>query len=86
MSILDSKAEDQLLYSIYLCLNRVGPIHEGLELGLGESLLLKAVASASGKSLATVKMEVGKLGDLGKVVQVLRFLSVHLQTYFSVLC
>lgn len=64
--------EDQLLYSIYLCLNRVGPAHLGLELGLGEGILIKAVASSTGKSLQTVKTEVGKLGDLGKVVQISR--------------
>jgi DNA ligase N terminus len=49
---------------------QVGPLHEGLELGLGESILMKAVASSTGKTLAAVKALVSKQGDLGKVVQV----------------
>lgn len=64
--------QTQLLYSIYLCVNRVGPVHEGAELGLGESILLKAVASSTGKTPIQVKVELGKLGDLGKVVETSR--------------
>lgn len=48
----------------------MGPIFEGLELGLGESLLIRAVASSSGKSVASIKADVSRLGDLGKVMQV----------------
>ena len=48
----------------------MGPVFEGLELGLGESILIRAVASSSGKSVASIKAEVARFGDLGKVMQV----------------
>lgn len=46
----------------------MGPIHEGLELGLGESLLIRAVAASSGRAIASVKADVERLGDLGSVI------------------
>lgn len=52
---------------VYLCINRLGPDYEGLELGLGESLILKALAESTGRSLADVKKQYNKLGDLGQV-------------------
>lgn len=72
LDFFERKAQQQLLYAVYLCLNRIGPVHEGKELGLGESMLLKAVASSTGKTLPQVKAELARLGDLGKVVQISR--------------
>jgi DNA ligase 1 len=46
------------------------PDYEGLELGIGESLLMKAICESSGKTLAAVKAEYKKIGDLGMVAQV----------------
>lgn len=39
-AILASNPPD-LLPTVYLCTNRVAPAHEGLELGVGESILIK---------------------------------------------
>ncbi|CAN6639578.1 DNA ligase 1 [Trichomonascus vanleenenianus] len=51
----------------YLCINRLGPDYEGLELGLGESLIMKALAEATGRTLAQVKADYKESGDLGLV-------------------
>ncbi|KAI8916019.1 ATP-dependent DNA ligase [Gorgonomyces haynaldii] len=58
-----------LLECVYLCLNRVGPEYEGKELGLGESLLIKAIAQSTGKSTQAVKSLYESKGDLGLVAQ-----------------
>lgn len=52
---------------VYLCINRLGPDYEGLELGLGESLIIKALAESTGRSPGDVKKQYVKLGDLGQV-------------------
>lgn len=59
----------------------MGPLYEGLELGIGESILMKAVAASTGKTLANVKAQIEKLGDLGKVVEVL--FSLRFLKWFS---
>ncbi|KAJ8083979.1 ATP-dependent DNA ligase Cdc17 [Marasmius tenuissimus] len=61
------KDHTSLLQAIYLCINRLSPDYVGIELGIGESLLIKAIAESTGRSLATVKADLKKEGDLGLV-------------------
>ncbi|KIK70964.1 hypothetical protein GYMLUDRAFT_33053 [Collybiopsis luxurians FD-317 M1] len=56
-----------LLLAVYLCINRLSPDYIGIELGIGESLLIKAISESTGRSLATIKAELKKEGDLGLV-------------------
>lgn len=63
------KKDPQNLITItYLCINKLGPDYEqGLELGLGEGLLMKTIAESCGKSLQQVKSKYHSIGDLGQI-------------------
>ncbi|XP_042905927.1 DNA ligase 1 isoform X1 [Parasteatoda tepidariorum] len=60
---------DDLLQSVYLCLNRIAPEYEGIELGVGDMVLMKAVAQATGRTLDKIRAEVKEKGDLGLVAE-----------------
>lgn len=60
-------APHELSKVTYLFINRLGPDYEGLELGLGESLIMKALGEATGKSMTILRNEYRKAGDLGLV-------------------
>ncbi|CAK5264427.1 unnamed protein product [Mycena citricolor] len=63
----DSKS---LLQAVYLCINRLSPDYVGVELGIGESLLIKAIGESTGRSLSVIKADLKKEGDLGLVAMV----------------
>jgi len=63
---------DDLLPSVYMTLNRLAPAWEGTELGIGETLLMKAIANTTGRSTAQIKTDAGKTGDLGLVAETSR--------------
>ncbi|CAH2319423.1 DNA ligase 1 [Pelobates cultripes] len=67
-SVICLSPED-FLPCIYLTLNRLGPAYEGIELGIGESILMKAVAQATGRQLEKIKIEAQEKGDLGIVAE-----------------
>lgn len=46
----------ELLASLYLCTNRVSPAHEGVELGIGDATLIKALGEATGRKEANIKV------------------------------
>ncbi|WFD43080.1 hypothetical protein MPSI1_001732 [Malassezia psittaci] len=60
-------ASENLLYTVYMCINRLCPDYEGLELGIGEGLLVKAIAQSTGREVIRIKKELEKQGDLGLV-------------------
>lgn len=56
-----------MLYAIYLSINKLTPAYVGLELGVGESLIMKAIADATGKKADRIKKLYKDAGDLGTV-------------------
>lgn len=62
-------SKDDLVASIYLCLNQLAPSYEGIELGVAETYLMKAIAQSTGRELSKIKDDVHKEGDLGIVAE-----------------
>lgn len=60
---------NDLIFGVYLCLNKTAPDYEGQELGIGDSLLMKAIAEVTGRTLDAIKKEVHVKGDLGMVAE-----------------
>jgi len=52
---------------IYLASNSVAPQHANVELGVGDSILIKAIGEASGTAPNMIKKKYEKEGDLGDV-------------------
>ena len=58
---------DDLKTVIYLASNSISPAYEGLELGIGDSLLIKAIVEATGRKKESVEEAYKTTGDLGLV-------------------
>lgn len=60
---------EDLLPSVYLCLNQIAPAYHSLELGIAETYLMKAIGQCTGRTLAQMKAAAQKSGDLGAVAE-----------------
>ncbi|KAK3494449.1 DNA ligase [Neurospora hispaniola] len=58
---------DDLLPTVLLMINKLAPDYAGIELGIGESLIMKAIGETTGRSIAVVKNDQKEIGDLGLV-------------------
>ncbi len=54
---------------VYLTLGSIAPAYEGLELGVGEKLALRAISLATGISLKRIENKYVELGDIGKLAE-----------------
>ena len=63
---------EQLLPCLYLCINKLGPDHFNNELGVGDSLLIKALGQATGRVASKIKDAFTECGDLGEVAMTSR--------------
>jgi DNA ligase-1 len=64
---LDTKKKSDMYSLIYLSSNTVAPSYECVELGVGDSILIKAIGEASGTAPNMVKKKYEAEGDLGTV-------------------
>ncbi|KAK9455293.1 ATP-dependent DNA ligase [Dipodascopsis uninucleata] len=60
---------ESLLQVVYLSINRLCPDYEGIEIGIGESILMKAIAECTGRSMHQIKSSYKDIGDLGTVAR-----------------
>jgi DNA ligase 1 len=56
-----------LLPTVQLMINKVAADYAGIELGIGESLIIKAISESTGRPLSVTKADHQKIGDLGLV-------------------
>lgn len=56
-----------LLPTVTLMINKLAPDYAGIELGIGESLIMKAIGESTGRSLQVIKADQKEIGDLGLV-------------------
>jgi DNA ligase-1 len=57
---------------------RLAPAYEGIELGIGDSIMVKAVAETCGRSVKAIKADMEEVGDLGVVAMTSRTKQVTL--------
>ena len=58
---------NDLLPIVLLMTNKLAADYAGIELGIGESLIMKAIAEGTGRSLNVIKADQTEIGDLGLV-------------------
>ncbi|QUC22188.1 uncharacterized protein UV8b_06429 [Ustilaginoidea virens] len=58
---------DDVLPTVLLMINKLAPDYAGIELGIGESLIMKAIGETTGRSLQVIKADQKEIGDLGLV-------------------
>ena len=64
-----ARAPNDLEAILFLLCNKVAPAFDNLEMGIGDSLLQKAIARAFGKEVKNVKSAYEREGDLGLVAE-----------------
>lgn len=57
LRIVMNTTPDDLLAAVYLLANRIAPAHEGLELGIGDASIIKALAEACGRTEVQIKKQ-----------------------------
>lgn len=60
---------NELLPCVYLCTGSIAPAYEGQEIGIGDMVLMKAIAESTGSNVAQLKAKLKEIGDLGIVAE-----------------
>ncbi len=67
-----SLSPNDLVHCVYLCVNKVAPEYDGIELGIGETIIMKAIADSTGRTVEQLKLDYKSKGDLGLVAEVIQ--------------
>jgi len=73
--------EDVISKTVYLIQGKIRPNFEGVELGIAEKLVMKAMSKSSGIPLKKIEDEYNKGGDLGQAAE--NILQKKIQTTFT---
>ncbi|CDR98034.1 DNA ligase I, putative [Babesia bigemina] len=65
--VLIYHSPSDVIHSVYIMINRIAPEYEGEEIGVGDVLVMKAMAESYGKSEKSIKEMLTKHEDLGIV-------------------
>lgn len=68
-NILHEAKRDEIAPLVYMSEGILAPSHEGIELGLGEKLTMRAISIVSGHSIDELDIKFRKMGDLGIVAK-----------------
>ncbi|KAL6498494.1 tRNA ligase [Orobanche hederae] len=71
-TVIETTPQDLLAF-IYLLVKRIGPAYqEGMDLGLGDTTIIKALAEACGAKESHIQNQYDELGDLGLAAKAVR--------------
>jgi DNA ligase-1 len=67
--LLKQAEKEEVKPLVYLLLGKIAPDFEGLELGLGEKMILRAISASTGTSLQKLRQAYTEVGDLGLLIE-----------------
>ena len=81
VKLIQEIPEDVISRAIYLIQGKLRPNFEGVELGIAEKLVMKAMSKSSGIPLKDIEQDYNKGGDLGQTAE--NILQEKIQTTFT---
>ena len=81
VKLIQEIPEDVISKAIYLIQGKLRPNFEGIELGIAEKLVMKAMSKSSGIPLKKIEQDYNKGGDLGQTAE--NILQEKIQTTFT---
>jgi len=81
VKLIQEIPEDVISKAIYLIQGKLRPNFEGVELGIAEKLVMKAMSKSSGIPLKNIEQDYNKGGDLGQTAE--NILQEKIQTTFT---
>lgn len=71
VDVFKQVSPDRIAQIVYLLQGKVRPDYEGVEVGVAEKMVMRAIAKSSGISQATIQAKYVETGDLGQVASLI---------------